>query len=117
MSDAPKVGDKCWVWNINSRVYVDGKVSTRGHFREATIDGETRLSWIVGEMKFAKDTLGWRDANWGSHCRLYLTERSVDDHCFVTDHAYRIGEKVRQCDAATLRKVAEIVGYDAKEPR
>lgn len=109
---APKVGDKCWVWNINSRVYgANRKIVTRGHFREEVITGETPTSWIVGDRKFRKDDRWIRDKNWSSHQRLFLTESDVDDYCFREDHAYAIAEMVRKADAQTLHMVARTIGY------
>lgn len=113
-----KVGDKCWIWNINSRVYgPDRKLTSRGHFREAVITGETRTSWFVGADKFRKDT-GWnRSSQRYSQSRLFLTEQEVDDHCLREDHAYEISRAVLYLDAATLRMVARTIGYFFEEPK
>lgn len=109
-------GDKCWVWNINSRVYDSkGMMLPSGHFKETTIDGETRQSWIVGPYKFDKETLRWRNKDWGHHMRLFLSQTSVDDYIFIETHRHRIADAVRNSnDPVALRACAAALGYEAK---
>ncbi len=35
----------------------------------------------------------------------------IEDSTYVNDNGYRISEKVRNCDAETLRKIAALIGY------
>lgn len=116
-----KVGDKCWIWDINSRTYrVEGErrtMTARGHFREAVIEGETRQSWIAGGgKKFDKETGRWRDKNYAGHFRIFLTEKSVDDWCFIEEFRSKIARAAQDCwDADTLRRVAAVLGVVVKE--
>lgn len=109
------VGDTIWYFNINRRVYPArefGKPHAslgpiyREHWVATKIIGETTRSWLCEYgRKCAKkgDRLGWA-----------LSEAEVDDDCFVSEERHRIADAVlRTRDAATLREVARIIGYQA----
>lgn len=114
-----KVGDKIWRFDDNRRVYPKappGKLWPRGgpiyreHWYEVEITGETSRSWVVGkgygECKVPKK---------GVHHGFAFTKQELDDACYVHEHAHKLGDEVRRLrDAATLRLVANAIGYEAK---
>lgn len=117
----PKVGDKCWIWSVDPRACRAGEDraarTARWHFRESTIEGQTRKSWIAfGGEKFDKATGQCRASSFGASLRIFLTPESVDNWCFVADFRTKIASAARDCrDAVTLRKVAGILGVDVTE--
>lgn len=104
-----KLGDKVWVFDGNRRRYnqVDGRSSGPAiyaeHFVECEITSETSRSWIVNGVKYPK-----------SDSALYTDEQKADA-IWVNEHRYKIIQMAERCrDAATLRQIAQIVGYAEK---
>jgi hypothetical protein len=125
------VGSTVWVFDQNRRDWerdASGKRSKiiyRYHWEECTIVGENRASWILpnGESfpKRPKDTERLlhtyrldRLGNWSCK-RVALSLQEVDDDCWQDEHRQQIVRYVDRCDAATLRKVAELVGYEERK--
>jgi len=117
MSDELKIGDTVWFFDVNHRVHEKDKggrpsLVYREQWRPRDVIGETSRSWLVGHKydptklpKSGKWPAGWA-----------RTTQQVEDDVWVCHHRYRIGNCVTSCyDAATLRKVAELIGYEAKE--
>ena len=107
-----KIGDPVWIFDINRRVYKDGRGGPiwREHWVKREVTGETSRSWIVGkgweERKIPKKGETPHDICW--------SEEEINRRAFVEEHSYRISEKVRRVtDYDTLKKIAEIVGYEA----
>lgn len=105
-----KLGDKVWVFDGNRRRYnqVDGRSSGPAiyaeHFVEQRITGETSRSWIVNGVKYPK-----------SDPSALCTHEQKEDAIWVNEHRYKIIQMAERCrDAATLRKIAQIVGYVEK---
>jgi hypothetical protein len=88
------------------------------HFREATVIGETKGTWLVGEERAAttrhaarvnKRTLrepmsgGYSGGQW-------FTDAGKDADIWQRCKRHEIVEQVRQCDVATLKKIAELLG-------
>jgi hypothetical protein len=110
-----KVGDIIWHFDDNRRVYErDGLGRAVGgpiydeHFIACTITGEVGRSWLVYalgiEEKIAKVRIDQPHSNWFSN-----TGR-IDD-IWIHDHRHKICELIFGSNAATMRKVAEVIGY------
>ncbi len=72
------------------------------------IVAETSRSWVIGkgysECKVPKK---------GIHPGYAFSEEEVDDDCYLHDNRYKIAQLVeRLIDVTSLRKIAEIVGYE-----
>lgn len=102
-----KVGDNVFIFDENRRFYDKNSPEYpgaiyRGHFREVTIDGETKQSWLIGKhnpQKFPKK----------SH-NLY-SAKQVDEECWVHIHRHKISRLVADANMNQLVKIAEIIGY------
>jgi len=109
-----KIGDRFFIFNENRRVYkrddtgkAIGGPTFRGHFEPVTIDGETSRSWVIQK--------GWKKVPKSDPFSVLHTEEMIDEREFVAVHSYHIGEVVRRTkDADTLRKIAEIIGYEVE---
>lgn len=105
------VGSTIWMFDSNRRVYDKNKGGNpiyREHWRPAKITGETSRSWIT-------DRWGQKVLKRGPHPGAAFTQEEVDDDVFINDNRYTISDAVRRCrDAATLRAVALLVGYEPK---
>jgi hypothetical protein len=96
-----KVGDTIYRFDEYRRVYKrdeNGRASGgpiyREHFMPVKITGEGPRSW--------------------TRCTQpsdYYTAQSVEDAVFVHCHGYKIRALIDRCNAAELRKIAEIIGY------
>jgi len=115
-----KIGDTIWRFNENRRVYAPDK---RGgpiyaeDFEPEKIVGETPKCWIVGEGRRAdkvnKKTLRTAVGKYGA--TLYFTDAGKEDSIWMNSHRYKIVRLVEKADAATLRQIADIVGYKPEE--
>lgn len=109
-----KIGDKFFMFDENRRVYerdangrAVGGPTFRGHFFEVSIEGENSKSWITqnGRTKIPK----------ASPFPPLYTPDMIDDSEWRGVHAYGIARDVQHTkDVDILRKVAEIIGYDAE---
>lgn len=99
------VGSAIWRFDENHRIYKNqhGGPDYRSFWRECKITGETSRSWVVGCWgKFPKR---------GAHPGYAVSAKEVDDDVWAKDERHRIVRCVERCDVATLRAVAELVGY------
>lgn len=110
---------------IGSTVYVrcgDGRESNK-QWHPHQIVGETRVSWEIPftqwkKLKFPKkpDERGEYHTSevqrgYGGY-RVFLTKVELDNHLWKQKNSRRIAHRVEfGADVATLRKVAELVGY------
>lgn len=108
------VGSPVWIFDQNRRVYRNGQHGPiwREHWRPETVIGETSRSWIAGkgwnEIKIPKK--GWNPRT------VCFSEAEIEKLAFVVDHSIRISDAVRRLDDYdTLKKIAEIIGYEANE--
>jgi hypothetical protein len=114
------IGSTVWVFDHNYRTYDDNrKLIYRDHWRPTEITGETRASWITryGKVPKKADDRGRRLVSQGGYSplRAALTAAEVEDDIWTSSHAHKIADQVRHCDAATLRKIAELIGYEPTE--
>lgn len=101
-----KIGDKIWCHDYRSN---------RRPWFEAEIDGETRMSWIVGSRKINKKTMLENQGQWGNV--QWHTEESMQTERWVNMNRHKIAAHVEGCrDMETLRKIAAVVGYQAETP-
>lgn len=97
-----------WIFDENRRVYArnggcSGGPIYREHWYEQAVVGQTRRSWILRHGRKVPKTGGRGFA---------FTKAEVDDDVFCHDHIHAICERLRNVDATTLRKVAELIGYN-----
>ena len=114
------IGSTVWVFDHNHRVYrkdangrsVGGPIY-REHWVPTEITGETARSWITRYGKFPKKDQECSLIPQGGYSPLTVafTEAAVDDNVWQRDHAVRIADLVRNADAHTLRKIAELIEY------
>lgn len=86
---------------------------------ERKIIGETKVSWLVqNEMRWAPAIkVPKRDWNRGrspQHPRWFDSEESRADYVWMMKNRYDIGRRIEyggDFPAATLRKIAELIGY------
>lgn len=118
MSDL-KIGDVLYRFDGNIRVYADKKLGGgpiySKHFEPLEIIGETRRSWLLAQgWKCDKRTLQSAESmQFGG--RGFFTAEGMADDIWQHEHRHKITEAVRRLDVPTLRKVAEMIGYDAKQ--
>lgn len=102
---------------ISTEARVYGRSSqVRSHlhsFRPERITGDTKASWLTGEgrlqSKHPKKPTEDRPST------LYGLA-DVRDAVFIHEHGMHIGNAVRWCnDAAVMRQIAKLIGYDIKE--
>jgi hypothetical protein len=114
--DNLKIGSTVWIFDENRRVYPKDKSGGSGpiyreHFSPEIIDGETRTSWLIRSKH-------WRKADWirinkkNPQCCVSIEE--VDEQCWAQEHRYKIMQLAQTADYKTLRKIAELVGYEAE---
>ena len=107
-----KPGDKCWIFDQNRRFYAPGSSGLpiyREHYRETTIDGETRTSWIVGPYKFDKQTLRLRGDS-PSVSRMCVTREAMEADIYCNENRWKIRDALMSADAGQLRQIAAILG-------
>ena len=126
-----QIGSTVWAISSNNR----GQ-SRRDMWEDLVIVGETSRSWIAisppcmmdyqrnpefykdsGHIKIPKSHEGAMYTAFskvGPGIRVALTLQAVEDDVWMHRYAHSVRENVRVLnDAATLRKIAELLGYDA----
>lgn len=101
-----------WVFDSNRRVYrrdEDGRPYGgpiwREHWRRHEIVGETTRSWITKH--------GTKIPKKGGY-GIAFTEEEIDRAAYIQDNRHRIADRVlRLDDHDTLKRIAELVGYEA----
>lgn len=115
MSGALKVDNTIWRFDENRRRYTkprgEGKIFGepiyKAHWDEVQIVGENRVSWLLGHGERPI----WKAPKKGPHPGFAFEYSEVLDDCLVNDR-HKIAHLVQSCrDAATLRKVAELIGW------
>ena len=94
-----KIGDKVWLFSMNRRVYKkDGKSFSSPifaeYFYEATVDGETSRSWLIGKTKYAKN----------NPIGIYTDEQRADA-IWKEENQMKILDKVRYCTIEQLKQI------------
>jgi hypothetical protein len=117
-----KIGDSVWIFDENRRVYSkDGggwsNPIWREHWREHFVIGETSRSWLVGLTKDSKPTSGSViKIQKASHynAKIAYSQAEIDEHDWARSNRYYIAQRVEWSSPATLRKIAELIGYEEK---
>jgi hypothetical protein len=115
-----KLGDTIYVYSPYNR-HEKSLEDHLARWREYRICEETRVSWIAkvdgwahSEIKIDKKTEKPRGGERIAISRAAI-EKAWEDDQWISHHAYRIADKVKYLrDVDTIRKVAELVGYDPK---
>jgi hypothetical protein len=115
-----EIGDVVYIFDINNRVYrLDEKGRSsggpiyRGHFIPYLIVGEDKRSWILSSKAWDGRGVPWPGKTAKSKV---LTEAEVEARCWINDHSRGLAETVRRCEnIETLKRIAELVGYDAEK--
>jgi hypothetical protein len=101
-----KVGDVLWCYDYrsNSKPWFD-----------KTITGETKQSWVIGEVwsthKVLKKDLTENQGAYGR--RQWFTSEGRDNYLWIHNHAPRMAEAVRTItDIELLKQIAELIGYN-----
>lgn len=90
---------------------VDGTPAERerAKYRPREIRAATRTRWTLeNDLSISRETLKSRDG------QRFYTAAQVEDHIWLHAHRPALLRLVDRADAATLRKVAEAVGYVAE---
>ena len=109
-----KIGDTIWLYDQNRRVYrpkQPGEIFSSGgpiyreHWRPLVIVAENSRSWITEH--------GNKCPKKGDHFGWCISEKELDDDCFVNDNRHKISDKIRSVnDADLLRAVAKLIGHE-----
>lgn len=97
-----------WVFDQNRRVYPkdgNGGPIPREHWRKRKVVGETSRSWVLEYgTKVPK-----KNPHWG----FLFSETELDEWCWDKENRYKITVWIndRAVNTATLRKVADLIGY------
>ena len=110
---ALSVGDKVYQFDINHHVYkqengrsVGGPIY-RDHFVPVFIVGEAGRSWLVSRRE--DGNYSWKHAK--SKLGL-MTEKEVNDACWLNSNRYGIGRCLERCgDAEVIKAVAALLHY------
>jgi len=112
MTESQSTPKSFWWYDYNYRVYKDdagnhtSAPNKRLHWRELAVVGETSRSWVLAnDVKIPKNKPlphGYK-----------ASYDDVLDWMWRNDHSYKISEAVRKVDVKTLRKIAELIGYEA----
>lgn len=106
------IGSTIWIFDINRRVYpprekgrVSGAPIWREHWRPVKITGETSRSWLT--------EYGEKVPKKGANPHFVaFTREEIDRAAWVQDNRYRIVREIEGIsDHDTLRKIAEVIGY------
>lgn len=116
-----QIGDVLYTRDTNRRHFVADEygnkhVDPAGYWREHTIIGETRQSWVLsgGEgYKVDKQTMRLRVRElYGMDARAYTLEEK-EDCAWRDEHAANVRRLVERADTAMLRKIAALIGYNS----
>lgn len=115
------IGSTVWVFDQNRREYRrDANGRSFGgpirleQWREQTITGENRASWILsGGRKMAKRQIPPLRINADDYGapRVLLSRQEVEEEAWAYDNRNAISDLVRDAEFATLRKIADLIGY------
>jgi hypothetical protein len=107
---AAKVGDTVLLRDGNANAYDDnGKYIGRGRWTVAKIDGETRVSFLIGTEKFDRVAGSVRATNGYTPMRKIAGIAEYEASQWMAAR-HNISRIVDGCDYETLRKVAAVFG-------
>lgn len=110
-----KVGDTIYCMNQYS-----SRSDGRNQFSPHVIAGETKFSWLVNRVswgdadKINKKTMQQAGRN-GFGATLWFTADGKQEWLFTNKYARDIGTAVQAADMDTLKKIADIIGYNWKD--
>lgn len=111
-----QVGDMVWVFHSQNNVYdAAGNYLGRGRWVLAPIVAETRQSFLVSSAKFDRITGNQRGTGQYTPTMHIYGEVEKQDHIWTSRHRFAISKQVEACDVATLRKIADLIGYVAED--
>ena len=106
-------GDLVWLYESEMGLHdADGKYLGRGVWRLRKISDETRVSLIVDGEKFDRANGRARPRNGFTSGNLIAGEAEKADILWLSENKYRLIRHLEHCSAQTLRKVAEVAGWD-----
>lgn len=120
-----EIGQKVWFFDRERRIYSlpDGTRLTsspwfRGHFVEKYVVGENKVSYIFGNKpttnpddKRLTDRVKKSELKDGKN--IYMSEKSVDEACWVHDNWGEINRKISNCeDYNKLTRILEILNEE-----
>lgn len=119
-----KIGDPVWVFDENRRAYrredgVGMGPIWREHWSKRWIVGENRVSWILGHdptakpFKHSPKVPKVRRAPFSIKDPVF-EEKELDEREWVHRNRYAISHAVASLDEFTLRRVAQLIGYQDK---
>lgn len=105
-----------WIFDINYRSYRRDKNGRayggpiwRDHWRKHEIVGETKRSWITRWGKKVPKSGG---------NGIAFSEEEIDREAYIQDNRHKIADRVmRLKDHDTLKRIAELVGYETPNAR
>jgi len=115
MGEPLGIGSTVWMRDPNKRG------TYREKWVEAEVRAETSRSWIVVRKGWARNEedvqrLGVKlpkkaTAEDARRLGLSLSIQAIEEEAWLQEHRWRVARLVENADVATLRKVAELVGY------
>ena len=110
-----KIGDTIYRFDGNRRFYSKERGSGpiyEKHFEPLKIIGENKVSWLLER--------GWRANKKNLSCaramqcggRGFFTAEGMENDIWRHEHRCRIVRLVEQTDAAILKQIAALVGYE-----
>lgn len=110
------VGCMVWVFYSEDAVHdAAGKYIGRGLWRLKRVESATKQSFIVGGVKFDRNT-GAQRGTGGYAASMHLYgDSDKADKVWLGTHRWRIAKAVENADADTLRRIALIIGYDSSK--
>ena len=112
-----KVGDTVWAFDENRRVYgkKGGGPIYAEHWTEYRVREIEKKSYLISRVYLSniqtrEVAIGFQKAE-----KEYSTTAEKNDDVYRKTTAHALSELVRRADAATLRQVAKLLGYKAKQ--
>lgn len=118
-----KVGDDMYIFDVNRRRYrkdangrpVGGPIY-REHFERCRITAEEERSFVYAYVDGDGNVQRFLRSIGKTTAQKHFTASEVDDNCWTEDHRAKIANAVMQIrDADTLRRIANVIGYDAND--
>jgi len=106
------VGDTVWLFDSQMNLHDQhDRYIGRGVWRLAKVESETRASFVVRGEKFDRKFGFSRPHNGYSTGNLIAGQSEKEDHLWLSANRYHLIKHLERCDAQTLRRVADLVGW------
>lgn len=114
-----KVGDPCWVFDINRRVYAKDKAGRsvggpiwREHWVKREVVGETRVSWVIGTPGYLHTDMKVPKREALTHLFVEFSEQRLEQRAWAARNQHHIVDAMRRIDDyELLQKLAALIGY------